>query len=118
MNLMECYEKIGGNYEDLMCRLRTEERIINFLSKFLKDPNFSLLEDSLGNHDYEAAFRAAHSLKGICLNLSLTALQQAASSLTENLRGGVPDENTPVLLGQVREEYQRTVSAIRQLTGN
>ena len=63
----------------------------------------------------EAAFRAAHTLKGVSANLGFEQLRQSASALTEFLRGKAepaPAEALP-LLEQVRRDYQMTVDAIR-----
>ena len=63
--------------------------------------------------DYEEAFRAAHTLKGVCANLGFTQLFKVSSDLTEELRGGAPDEaKLPELLEKVSSEYKKTVDAI------
>ena len=38
-----------------------------------------------------AAFRAAHTLKGVAANMGLLRMQEAASALTEALRAGDMD---------------------------
>lgn len=61
----------------------------------------------------EEAFRAAHTLKGVCANLGFTQLFKVSSDLTEELRGGAPDEaKLPELLEKVSSEYKKTVDAI------
>ena len=40
MTLKECYEAMGADYEAVMGRLRKEERILKYLTKFLEDPSF------------------------------------------------------------------------------
>ena len=37
MNVKECYEMFGGNYEEIMRLLMTEARVIKYLLKFRKD---------------------------------------------------------------------------------
>ena len=39
MTMQECYEAIGGNYEDVLGRLRSEALIQRFTLKFLEDPS-------------------------------------------------------------------------------
>ena len=46
MTVKECYELIGADYESVMGRLRTEERVKKFLLKFLNDKRYDLLLDS------------------------------------------------------------------------
>ena len=45
------------------------------------------LTESLKEKDGECAFRAAHTLKGVCANLGLDRLYEADCELTEKLRG-------------------------------
>lgn len=87
MNVKDCYAAFGGNYEECVSRLRTDERITKFLIKMAGDESFKLLEKSLKERNIPKAFRAAHTIKGICLNLSVTRLFSSASRLTEALRG-------------------------------
>ena len=114
MGLKECYLAIGGNYEDAIGRLYSEKLVKKFVLKFLKDPSYELLQSSLKEGNYEEAFRASHTIKGICQNLSFTRLQASSSALTEALRsGGTPE--VPDLVQQVAADYQETAAAIRKL---
>ena len=65
MTVRECYEKMGANYDDVLSRLRTDDRITRFLGKVADDESFTLLCNSLKERNMEEAFRAAHTLKGI-----------------------------------------------------
>ena len=116
MTLQECYTEMGGDYADVQSRLRTDERIVKFLLKIPDDNNFELLETALKAKNTEEAFRAAHTLKGICLNLSLTKLFQSASALTEALRGRSDyGADLEPLFSALKEDYELTVNAIRKL---
>lgn len=48
MTIQECYEAIGGNYEDVLRRLPSEALIRKFTLKFLEDQSYPLLKQSLG----------------------------------------------------------------------
>ena len=85
MTIQECYEAIGGNYEDVLRRLPSEALIRKFTLKFLEDQSYPLLKQSLGDNNYEEAFRGAHTLKGVCQNLSFDRLYEVSSELTELL---------------------------------
>lgn len=37
MTVQECYQQIQGNYENVLKRLKTDERIVKFLELFLSD---------------------------------------------------------------------------------
>ena len=89
MTLQECYAALGGDYDEAMGRLRSEKLVQKFVLKFLNDGSYRLLCDSLASGDRDEAFRAAHTLKGVCQNLSLTKLGASSSALAETLRGGV-----------------------------
>lgn len=112
MTLKECYAALGGNYEDVMTRLPSEGFVQKFVLKFLDDKSYELLCTSLETGDAQEAFRAAHTIKGMCQNLSFTGLGEAASVMTEALRGGDLDAGK-ALLDAVRGEYERTAEAVR-----
>lgn len=114
MTIKECYEKMGGDYDDVVNRLRTDERIKRFLLKVADDKSFDELCSALAAHDVDTAFRAAHTLKGVCSNLSITRLFNSASALTEELRGKTEySADFEPLLEKVRADYEVTVACIR-----
>ena len=84
MTIQECYEAIGGNYEDVLRRLRSEVLIRKFTLKFLEDQSYSLLKQALGDNNYEEAFRGAHTLKGVCQNLSFDRLYEVSDKSLPN----------------------------------
>lgn len=111
MTLKECYAAMGGDYDDAMGRLRSERLLQKFVLKFLDDGNFELLCRSMEEGKTEEAFRASHTIKGMCQNLSFKALGDSASALTEALRAGKKPE-ADALLDQVKDDYRRTAEAI------
>lgn len=92
MTVEEFYNGIGGNYEDVIYRLKNEKIVLKYLSKLLADGTFEELVGAMEKNDYETAFRSAHTLKGLCLNFSLTTAVSAFSVLTENLRAKRSEE--------------------------
>ena len=112
MTLQECYAAMSGNYDDAIGRLRSERLVQKFVLKFLDDGSYDLLCRSLEEKNYEEAFRAAHTIKGVCQNLSFTKLQDSGSRLCESLRNGYTPESG-VLAEEVREDYAQTVAAIQ-----
>ena len=111
MTLPECYAALNGDFEDVLTRLRSERLVQKFVLKFLDDGSYALLLDSLAAGNHDDAFRAAHTIKGMCQNLSFTALERSSSALTEALRdGGSAD---PALVEAVKADYQTTTDAIR-----
>lgn len=116
MDLKECYRILEGDYEGVMARLRTERLVQKFVLKFLNDGSYQLLCDSLAGKNYEEAFRAAHTLKGVCQNLNFTKLHESSHLLTEALRSGWSEE-VDSLVEQVEKDYKQTVDAIKGLEG-
>lgn len=112
MTLQECYIAIVGNYEDVLSRLRSERMVQKFVLKFLDDKSFDTLCRALEAGIQEEAFRAAHTIKGMCQNLSFTKLEQSSSLMTEALRAG-DMAGAQALSERVVEDYERTVEAIR-----
>ena len=115
MTIEQCYEQLHGDYAQVIQRLPSPALVERFIGKFLDDGSFSELTSAMAAGQTEAAFRAAHTLKGVSANLGFEQLRQSASVLTEFLRGKadpVPAEALP-LLEQVRRDYQMTVDAIR-----
>jgi len=112
MTLAECYAALGGDYEGVCARLHGERLVKKFALKFLDDGSFSLLRESMESRNWEEAFRAAHTIKGMCLNLGFTRLQTSSSALCEALRHGYTPEAEP-LFRQVEEDYGATAAAIR-----
>ena len=115
MDLKTCYEQLGGDYADVMGRLRQEDRVAKFLQLFPEDENFQLLTRALGEQDWSVAFRAIHSIKGVALTLGLSRLADSSSQLTEVLRPGAPTRDPQPLYEAVKEDYDTTVAAIGAL---
>lgn len=112
MTLQECYQAMGGGYEEVLGRLRSEKLIQKFVLKFLADPSYENLHQALNDGNGEEAFRAAHTLKGVSQNLSFTHLYEASHDLAEALRDGktLTDDQ---LVQRVDEAYSQAASAIR-----
>lgn len=114
MNIKECYDSIGADFEDVFGRLGSEKLIERFALKFLEDDSYSNLKGALAEKNAENAFRAAHTLKGVCLNLGLKNLYTVSSDLTEKLRGRSLD-GADELFEKVREQYDITVNALKNV---
>ena len=112
MTLKECYAAMGGNYDEAMGRLRSERLVQKFVIKFLSDGSYDLLCASMEAKDYPEAFRAAHTIKGVCQNLAFDRLLASSSQLSEALRHGYTPE-ADALAEQVKEDYLVTAGAIR-----
>ena len=112
MTLKECYAALEGDYEGAMSRLPSEKFVQKFVLKFLNDGSYDLLVRSMAEENYAEAFRAAHTIKGVCQNLDFTRLYRSSSELSEALRNGFTPE-APALAERVKTDYLQTVEAIQ-----
>ena len=110
----KCYVKIGGDYNDILHRFMNENMVRKFVLKFPQDNNMALFEESWAKKDYETAFRAMHTLKGVAVNLGFTALYNVSSALTEKLRSQEYD-NLDGLIADVKKQYDIVIEAIAAL---
>lgn len=115
MTVKECYEMMGENYEDVLARLMNDARVEKYLHKFADANDIKKLEASLAEENWEIAFRNAHNIKGLSLNLGFGKLRQSSDVLCEALRGGEPQGDISSMLVQVQKDYENVVSAISQL---
>ena len=116
MDIEECYEQLGGNYADVSTRLPSRGLIEKFIGKFLEDKSFDTLCQQFECGNREEAFRAVHTLKGICANLSFSRLLDSTVRLTEELRPNTSaiSDKAIALFEDVRRDYEITVDAIHR----
>ena len=116
MNIEDCYRRMGGSYEDVMMRLPSASMVERFAVKFLDDGSFEELGHQLKCGNREAAFKAAHTLKGVSSNLSFSRLSESTGVLTEALRpsDAVITEHVHELYSYVKRDYELTITAIRE----
>lgn len=112
MTIRECYGLMGSDFNSVLSRLGSEAIISRVAVKFLNDPSFADLKSALADGRVEDAFRAAHTLKGVCVNLGFDKLYKCSSELTELLRAGRTD-GADVLFAEIEKNYEMTVSALR-----
>lgn len=114
MNLKECYEAFNGDYDGVLGRMRSEALVRKFVLKFADDPNFNALQIALDGRNREDAFRAAHTIKGVCQNLGFTELQKSSELLTSVLRVNLTDDCF-AMMNQVAEDYRKIIKAVEEL---
>ena len=91
-------EVYGADYNSTMARFMGKEAMyLKFLDMLFKDDNLEKLGTALEQQDYEAAFAAAHTLKGVVGNMGLTPLFNAVCAIVESLRKREVPEDYNVL---------------------
>lgn len=119
MNLEECYAEFGGSYEEVKTRIKRESLLERLVIQFLDDKTFDKLNEAMQNEDFAGVFEAAHTLKGICLNLSFKKLGASSSELTELLRKcdtqKVEREACYLLWQRLSKDYAEVARAVNRL---
>ena len=87
-----------------------------FLKKFPEDTNYKVLRAALDAGDREGAATAAHSLKGVCGNLSLTELFDLFTRQVQLLREGNETE-AAALMPDIARAYDQVCLAIQENLG-
>ena len=87
MITIEKLREYGANVDEGLARcVNNSDLYLMLMNMAREDKNFEALKVSLENGDLEAAFNAAHALKGILGNLSLTPMYDLDVEITELLR--------------------------------
>lgn len=115
MTIEEFYNEIGENYNDMLARFATPERIAKYVRMFAGDESFATLESSLAAKDYELAFRMVHTLKGVSANLGFMRLFDKSVVLTELLRNKQYDADLQTPFNEIKAVYEAIISRIPQL---
>ena len=67
------------------------------------------------NKNFEGAFRGAHTLKGVCQNLSFDRLYEVSHELTELLRDRTGEQpGIPEAMEKVAGVDERTIGVIKK----
>ena len=103
----------GIDVEAALERMMGSETLLErLLGKFPEDASYAALGAALDRGDMDQAVAAAHTLKGICGNLSLTALFSLFTRQVAALRRGDLEE-AQTLMAQISPAYTAAVAAIR-----
>lgn len=116
MTLQELYRAVGGNYEDMLERFGKEERIRRFVLLFLKDGSYAAFLQAMEKQDVKEAFRAIHTLKGVCMNLGFSRLYEIVYTITEDLRAENMEEGAKKI-PELTAVYQKYIIEIQKYEG-
>ena len=114
MTLSELYAALGGDVQAVLARIPSEAMIRKFAKMYPQDTSFAELRQAVDARDWDGAFRAAHTLRGVALNLGFSELADTASMLTEHLRGGNA-LTQPALLRAVEDAHAQALRALNEL---
>ena len=114
MTIKEMYDKVGGGYEEIFGRFGQDSLIDMFLGAFAEEPSFGQLKAVMEKDDMTEAFKMAHTLKGVCDNISFARLREDAYTITEALRNGKDIPLAKELFVKFEADYNETIAAIKE----
>lgn len=108
---LETLKEWGANTEEGMGRMMNNEGFyMKMVDMFLAKPGLDGLAAAIAAGDKETAFEAAHAVKGVANNLSLTPIAVPVSEISDQLKAGVDMDYGPLL-----EEAQKQLDALLAL---
>lgn len=116
MTLNELYNAIGADYDEAMKRLVSERLISKYIVKFPEDGSYNeLMECWKNGEDTDRLFRAAHTLKGVCLNLALVDLFEIVNVITDHFREGTGKQvdNIDEYFDKMEAQYNMMIELIK-----
>ncbi len=118
MTLQELYQNIDGDYDQALRVLRMDKLLDKHIRKLTKNGVVTQLLTAGETMDPTALFEAAHAAKGVCANLGLVKLSEAASEIAEEFRPGNPrrftDAEVKEKLAAIGALYKKTADGIQR----
>ena len=91
MLTIDALRAYGANVDEGLARCMNNEAFyLRLVNMAVGDAGFERLQQAVAANDLDEAFEAAHGLKGMLGNLSLTPAFDLASEVTELLRAKTP----------------------------
>ncbi len=110
----EILENGGIDVDGLLDRcMKSEALVARLLKKFLADSTYAKLTEAVANNDMNAAIEAAHTLKGVCGNLSISDLFALLDKQVSTLRGG-DMAGAVAMMPDVTRNYDKAIRAIQK----
>lgn len=102
-----------GNFVDMesaLARVMGNKNLYKkLLGSYTKNTYLNQLREEIHRGDTEAAARTAHTIKGMCANLSLTQVHALSVTIEEKLKAG---EDVADCLAQLEQAVENTLQAI------
>mgnify|MGYP002627188932 CR=1 FL=1 len=108
MLTLEMLREYGANTEEGLKRCMNNEAFyLRMVGMIAKDQHADALETAVEQGDLQAAFEAAHALKGTLANLALTPALNAVTEILEPLRRREARTDYPECARKVKEEMKK-----------
>lgn len=114
MFTIEQLREYGADTKEGVARcMNMPDFYLRLVGMVAKDEHLAQLREAITAGDLDAGFEAAHALKGVLANLSLTPVLNPVSELTESLRARKEMDYTP-LLEEAEREMEKLLSIINK----
>ena len=107
-NFKSVFEAYGGDYDVTMSRFMGKETLyMKILGMMFQDENLKKLGTAIEENDLDAAFEAAHTLKGVAGNLGLTPFYDSVCRIVEPIRNREEREDYARMYQEIQDEFSR-----------
>lgn len=97
--------------------LGNEDMYERFLRQFVTDEYFDILIKACDDNNCEEAFKASHTLKGLCGNLSINSLFDIISNQVEYFRSG-DFEKGSAMMPEITALYKQLTDSVIRICGD
>lgn len=116
MTLKELYDAMGGDYDQALRILRIDKLIDKHIRKLPNNVIFEAFAKAGEAMDATALFENAHAIKGVCSNLGLVRIADAASIISEEFRPGnartMTDAQVQDIIREINDMVQKAMKEI------
>ena len=114
MLTIEALREYGANTREGLTRcLNNEAFYLRMVGMMAGDTHAAQLQDAIRQNNLQAAFEAAHALKGSLSNLALSPALQAVNDIVEPLRHREVRDDYPAMAQRVSDEMDRLQKLIQ-----
>ena len=100
-------EDYGADYDETMSRFMGNEAMyLRFLNMLFEDGNLKKLGDAVSAENLDAAFEAAHTLKGVVGNMGLAPLYKTVCAIVEPLRARKQNVEYEAMFADILAEFE------------
>ena len=115
-DLKQLLEQYGVDHGKTMERFMGDEALyVKLLGLTLADESLARLGGALSANDPQAAFEAAHTLKGVAANMGLTPYYERICAILEPLRRNEKRDDYPALYQALEAEFKRVQELYKKL---
>ncbi len=117
MTLRELYGKIDGDYDKALSIMRMDKLVDKHIRKLTDSSVIVDVIEAGKDMDPNTLFETSHAMKGVCLNLGLTKLADAAIVISDEFRPGnertLTDAQVKEKLDEMEALFKKTKDEIQ-----